>query len=113
MDKLSETLAKNADRLADAISALGPDAARVYGEMVGWAAVQSWIWVGIAATLLVVGAAFVRFVFADARKSEFEDGDFVAVCLGLCLVFVGVLVLGAHLPNALYPEAAVIREFLH
>ncbi len=118
-NKLTEVLGKNIDRFADAVASMGPDAARVYGEMVGYVQIQAVGTICVALFFLVLAIMLIRFALKDGSKI-FSDGvehipQLAALIIG-GLVLIAVCIsfgsFSTKLAIIMYPEATVIGELL-
>ena len=117
MEKLSEILDKNIDRLVEAIGKLGPDAEFVFQDMVEKQALMSWVMV-VLSGMVLAAVWFLSLILLWAANEELkEKNDWGGVMFaGLAILFFGTVAVGAWLAgslgSALHPTATVVKDLI-
>ncbi len=118
MEKLSEVLDKNIDRLVEAIGKLGPDAQFVFQDMVERQALSASLgaaaWFVFALAALALGGCCLMTGLRE-NYSIYNMKKEGSVLIGAVLLITGFIFTGAFVSDfasALHPTATVVKDLI-
>ncbi len=116
---IAQVVDKNMDRMVEAIQTLGPEGARIFGEMAGYIQVESLIKTIGLTTALIIGWIYAiaqRNSVKSVPPSEERDArTFVLLFIFSALILFTVVsfdFIGKGVANIFHPERAVIMDLL-